>query len=511
MNTQREIFGIMGLPPEVLAVAMAKYSRSKESIKVTIDDLTEEKSAKFHEKWVLGYGDASVADMALIAIALENVSILASKAIQDNRLASYQEKSTRYVGFEPDRVFQPANLLKSAYGPLYQETMRTLFGAYEQVLGLMKGLYMRMHPKTSEMTDALYEARITARSLDVARYLLPPATLTNFGMIMSARSLRHCISKLKASPLPEIREIGAEIQKAAVEYSYHPRAAKANDLLAQLLNHQDAKVKAIAAAIKQVVALNIKGAPTLVKHTEPKEYLVKKSAVLSKLASKYLTKVKLAKSEPRVDFMAEYLDPEIELVATLLYGASKLSFRQIVKCVLGLKSSQRQEIIENVQAERGPHDWPSREFEVGQGFIFDLLMDYGSFRDLQRHRLTTQINQALTIDHGFEYPRDLKEAGGQAIFEKGVAASQKAYRKIVKDFPHEARYVVAMGFRKRTLFKMNLRELFHILELRSKPGGHFSYRDICWQMYEQFKSRHSVLAQSFRIKKMDYHNEFFMR
>src|SRR3989344_8445748 len=122
MNTQREIFGIMGLPPEVLAVAMAKYSRSKESIKVTIDDLTEEKSAKFHEKWVLGYGDASVADMALIAIALENVSILASKAIQDNRLASYQEKSTRYVDFDSSRYYRPPSAMVK-HAELYEKTV----------------------------------------------------------------------------------------------------------------------------------------------------------------------------------------------------------------------------------------------------------------------------------------------------------------------------------------------------------------------------------------------------
>jgi hypothetical protein len=217
------------------------------------------------------------------------------------------------------------------------------------------------------------------------------------------------------------------------------------------------------------------------------------------------------KTEPRVDFLAGKMSLEDELVATLLYPETTLSFRAIINKVQKLDYAQKREIIDAVQKERSIFDGPSREFEVGKYFMFDMLFDCGAFRDIQRHRLYTQINQPLSMLHGYEIPRDLEAAGGLSLFQEAILKTQAAYNIVAKDFPSEARYMIPMAFRKRTLFKMDLRELYHIIELRSKSGGHFSYRTLVYEMYEELKKYHPLLAEHIRAIKMNFAEDFFKR
>lgn len=504
---QREIFSIVGLPPEVLAVAMAKYSRSSKSIKETINELTEEKSAEFHEKWVLGYGDASVADMAVVAIAVENVSILASKVLEDNRIASYQEKSTRYVQFDSSSYFRPSAVMDSAHADLYVATADMLFATYGGVLAGMIDFYRSKYPKPDSLTDKMYEAKLKARALDVARYLLPAGTLTNFGMIMSARSLRHAISKMKGHALKEVRDIGNEVEAAAVNPAYNPHRAKIQPLLEALAE----KAPDEAAALQESLKLQIKGAPTLVKHTEPKPYFDGVAAIGAKYAEALGVMAPAAADAPRADYLAERPSPEDELVATILYSGSRAPFREILKKVSQLNDLKKHEIIRVVQSARDERDWVTRHFEVPGGFIFDILFDYGAFRDLQRHRILTQINQPLGITHGYEVPRDLEDAGLLPVYDKAMQDAAAAVTAINKDFADDATYLIPLGYRKRTLFKMNLRELHHFVELRSKSGGHFSYRALVYEMYEKVKKAHPLLVEHLRAVKMDFSADFYKR
>ena len=510
---KRDIFSIIGLPPEVLAVAMAKYSRSAKSIKETIDELTEEKSAEFHEKWVLGYGDASVADMAVIAVAFENVSILASKAIEDNRLASYQEKSTRYQIFDTDRYYQPASIMASPEARLYQDTASQLFRVYNEMVAKMQEYYQKQYPKPVAMKDKAYQSKLKARSCDVARYVLPAATLTNFGMIANARTFRNAIAKFLGHSLPELREIGEDLKKAATSSAYNPQAARLIPLLSELENHTSNEVNAAAREIIKAINLQVKGAPTLIQHTEPKEYLIKTGQALREKTEIVLSRQTLASDEKRLDYIADNLTIEDELVATLMYSSTNFSFGQLLRAAQGMSQAEKQGIIELATAQRTKFDWPTRHFEVGGNFVFDTLMDYGAFRDLQRHRLCTQINQELTVRHGYEIPYELgaAEAGLENLFKKTYQMAADAWESLQEKFPEEARYIIPLGFRKRTLFKMNLRELFHIVELRTKPGGHISYRSLCYQMYEEVKKRHPLLVQNLRAIKPDFPNEFFER
>ncbi len=511
---KREIFSIAGLPPEVLAVAMAKYSRSSASIKETIDELTEEKSAEFHEKWVLGFGDASVADMAVIPLALENVSILASKVIEDNRMASYQEKSTRYQPFNIDRFFVPEELQDPADRSLYDDGIKDLMQGYETITEAMLAYYTKTYSKPSEMTEKAYANKCRARALDVARYLLPAATLTNFGMITNARELRHCVSKLLAHPLLEMQIIGKEIQNAATTNAYNPQLKKIEPLLDRLLG--STSEPHLIQELRQQLSLQVKGAPTLVKHTEPRQYLSEKKKTMKQWAEKLEVGSQKSESgklriEPRVDYLDGSIAPEDELIATLLYAESTLPFRTILETVRALPLETKQDLLDSVQNKRGSHDWVSREFEVGQGMMFDTLFDYGAFRDLQRHRITTQINQELTTAHGYEIPRDLEDAGLLEQYTQLMDRNRTRVETLRSHVGQASQYLIALGWKKRTLFKMNLRELYHMVELRTKSGGHFSYRDLCYELYEAVKAVHPLLVRDLRAIKMDFPKEFFER
>ncbi len=508
MQAQRDIFAIAGLPPEVLAVAMAKYSRSKESIRTTIAELTEEKSAEFHEKWVLGYGDASVADMAMVAIACENVSILASKAVEDNRLASYQEKSTRYVEFDSTRYHRPTAVM-AKHGERYEAMADDLFATYRELTEKLIGYFRERFTRPENVTEKAYESKLKARSLDAARYLLPTATLTNFGMIMSARSLRHAISKLQGSPYQEIREIGEQVRTAALEPAHNPRMVKLAGTLEKLNAKLGAEAKEIIDEITLHSSLQVKGAPTLIKHTDASEYQRKTDERLRSAAAEIMNGTKMA-DVPRVD----YLEPhsfEDELVTTLLYSACHYPYRQILERVQELSDTQKVAIIDAVSADRGQFDQPRREYEVGGQFVFDVMMDYGAYRDLQRHRMCTQINQPLTIQHGYETPFELVDAKLTEPFDAAIARAVEAHNTIKADCGLEADYLIPLAFKKRTLFKMDLREVYHMIELRSKPGGHMSYRNVVLDMYSAIKSRHPALVKDLRAVTPNYDEDFFKR
>ncbi|MEK7631536.1 MAG: FAD-dependent thymidylate synthase [Patescibacteria group bacterium] len=514
----RDIFAITGLPPEVLAVGMAKYSRSAASIKDTLQELTEEKSAEFHEKWVLGYGDASVADMAVVALACENVSMLASKAIEDHRLASYQEKSTRYQSFErkvradgtslPRRYYRPVPILNSAHAEAYVQACEGMFDAYASLTKVMQEYYSHTYPKLDDTTDKAYAAKLKARSLDIARYLLPTSTLTNLGWITSARGLRRAIFKMKQHDLDEIRTIAREVEAAATNTAYNPHAQE----IEHLLESADFENATLASAIKSKLNLQYKGAPTLVKYTDPTPFVKQSRRRLQEIATGVLGDLYVLEREPRVTFY-EPTHQEVDLATSLLYDVTHFSYGQIRNVVENLPASARNEIIAAGMADRGPHDIPGRAYEVG-GLIFDTLMDYGAFRDLQRHRMCTQLNQPLTNLHGFEEPpapMGMETAGGLDIFETTMQNVQAAYRTIAKDLAHEAAYVLPMATRKRTLFVMNARELTHMVELRSKSGGHLSYREIVRDMLAQATASYPQLLQHIRLAPIDFAKDFYGR
>lgn len=454
-NNNLKIYSLDHLKPEVVAVAFAKCSRSAESFADIANELTDEKSADFHEKWVVGYGHSSVAEHATMHMAIENVSLLASKVLEDNRLASYTEKSTRYQIFDKERYYKPKKIMDSEFGPAYQETMDYIFDTYNNLFGPMREFIDKKYPKQLEENDRAYEATNKARTCDNIRYLLPAATLTNLGMTANARIFEHAIVKLLSQPLDEMRDIGSALKAEALKIT-----------------------------------------PTLIKFADENKYIQLATKKTQENAQEKFSDIPAGTTSVEiVDF-----DPDAEnkLVAALMYKYSQMTFKQILEKVKTLPTEEKTKIIEDALVDRASFDSTVRELEHIY-YTFDILMDFGAFRDIQRHRMCTQTNQAMTVIHGYDTPEEIKEAGMEEKYKEVMDKAAALYNKIAPHYPEEAQYVVPLAFRKRVLYTWNLRELHHFISLRSGTKGHISYRRIAQACWKKLNEIHPILAKSIKV------------
>ena len=453
------------LSPEVIAVAFAKTSRAPESFREIAAGLTDEKSAEFHDKWVVGYGHASVAEHAVLHLALENISRLAIEAIESNRLASYTEKSTRYQVFDREAYYTPTNIGASPYADLYRDTIHLLFDTYFASIEPVRAVILKKYPRHEGESEKKHEGRIRSKWIDNCRYLLPTATLANVGMTANARVLEHAISKLLSHPLEEVREIGVEMKRVAQGET-----------------------------------------PTLVKYANRSEYLVRQLAIGRRQAV-----VGAVEAVKLVDYDR---DAEIKITAACLYRAGGIDFEQAICQAQAMTTEQRADLIEAALADRGEFDVPVRELEHTT-LTLDCLMDQGAYFDVKRHRIMTQTPQPLTTELGYAVPSAIAEAGFAAEYDRAMVTAAQAFREIAKDFPQEAAYIVPNAYNRRVLLTLNLRELFHFAHLRGAPNGHFAYRRIALKAYEIAKEMYPAFAPFMRCEmypaSTEIENEFFAR
>ena len=462
------------LSPEVIAVAFAKTSRSPESFREIAAGLTAEKSAEFHDKWVVGYGHASVAEHAVLHLALENVSRLAIESIESNRLASYTEKSTRYQVFDRDAYYTPSTIAASRQAGLYRDTIHLLFDTYFASIEPVRAVILKKYPRHESENEKKYEGRIRSKWIDNCRYLLPTATLANVGMTANARVLEHAISKLMSHPLEEVREIGAEVKRVA-----------------------QGEV------------------PTLVKYANRSEYLARQ---MWNPAGALRSSERGIRNEGEpveaVKLAAYDQDAEVKVAAACLYRAGGIDFEEAAAQVKALTAEQRAEIMGAALAERGEFDVPLRELEHTL-LTLDCVMDQGAYFDVKRHRIMTQTPQPLTAELGYAMPRAIAEAGFAAEYDRAMAAAAHAYREIFREFPHEAAYVIPNAYNRRVLLTLNLRELFHFTHLRGAPNGHFAYRRIALKAYEIAQATYPAFAPFMRCEtypsSAEIESEFFAR
>jgi len=484
-NIDKNIYVIYNLPPEVIAVLFAYVSRNPASFRENLlkliksQDLdfnelakvyvekgfdyaeAKEKAKKFHEKWVVGYGHSSIAEHAVASIAVEDVSILASKAIEDCRIASYTEKSTRYQIFERNRFYKPPNVVHSQVGEVYQKTCESLFDLYHEMIPKLIEYMKETYPKEDGMSDAFYESISKARACDVARYVLPVSTLTNLAITINARSLERMITKLLSHPLSEMQEIGKEIKTE----------------------------------VSKII-------PTLVKYTEPNLYLIETNRLmkgfLNGLGLELVEDGKMIERKNKVALVSFDKEAENKIIASIIYKYSNKSYDSVLEYVKRMKKEEKEKIFDEFMKRMGKHDPPMRELEHVY-YTFDILLDYGAFRDIQRHRICTQTTQELTPENGYEIPKEIIAIGYEKRFKEAMENAKEAFEKIAKYFPKEAQYVLPLAFRTRTLFTMNLREIYHFVKLRSSKEGHASYRKIAWEMYNEVKRIHPILAKYIRV------------
>ncbi len=456
MPAERRIYTLPNnLMPEVKAVTFAKCSRSPEPFDQIAAELTEEKSAEFHDKWVVGFGHSSIAEHAVISLAIENVSNIATKVIEDSRLASFTEKSSRYQIFNKDKMYMPENVMNSELKDVYLDAVNSLMDAYEEMTQPMMDFVKQKYPRPEDQDEKLYNMISKARACDNLRYLLPTAVLTNLGMTINTRELEHLIMKLLSHSLKEMQDIGREMKEKAME-----------------------------------------AVPTLIKFANKNNYIVQTKEELRRISRWELGND--AGANQAVTIVDYDKDAVNKLVASLLYPYSDLSYEDIIKKVKQLSDDRKERIIDESLKGREKFDAPLRELEHVY-YTFDILMDYGAFRDVQRHRMCTQSNQPITVVHGYDLPPEIREAGFEAKFKEVVEKSVEAYNKIYKVFPEEAQYVVPMCFRKRVLITWNLRELHHFISLRSGKKGHASYRRIAQQCWRELNKIQPLLAKYIRV------------
>ena len=443
------------LTEEQIAVAFAMTSRVPDPFDVIAQRVSEEKAADFHERWVLGYGHASVAEHAVVHLAVENISRLACDGLEDNRLASYTEKSSRYQVIDADCFHTPAELDDHpALRQEYEATCQRLFAVYQKLIdGCMEHL-RGIHRQRGRESDAAYNLRLRRIATDGCRAVLPAATLTNVGVTANARTLEHGISKLMSSELEEERQLGEAVRQQGREVT-----------------------------------------PTLIKYADEMPYLKRRTEVQRGFAD--FLAGDSEQPQPLVEARLVHWDPQAEekLVAAFLYGASGPDYPAAWHRAQAMTPEERQRIIDDYLSSLGPHDAPPRELELVD-YTFEFLLDYGAFREFRRHRMQTYLPQLLTATHGVRIPSVIADAGLEALFAEATGAAEATFHRIREEVsPVVAQYVVTHAHNRRLLSKMNLRECYHLFKLRTSPMAHESIRE---PMLEALRLAREVNPQLFR-------------
>lgn len=499
-RNQTDVYAVHGADPEVLAYAMAKYSRSSLSMRESLTEISAQKAEQFLNTFYFQYGHRSIADLAHIAFAVERLSLLAAIVLVDEQRWDGQERSTRYQNFQKSGWYFPEFGSDQASAKLYSDTVENLFATYQRTTTAVHEALRQRVARPEAMKPEAYDRTLKARAFDVARYLLPLATNTSLGQIVNARTLETQVSRLLSHPMAEVRDLGAKLRDAATGPAWNVNARAGAAFVGKVSEPE------LSAEAADLLTREVRTAPTLVKYAEPNQYLIQTRTELEQAALELLKGTDLSPS-PVVDLVERTESLEVELAATLIYWASDHPYRQVRDIVVGLPGARVAEIIELGLKHRGRHDEALRVFHAGATLRFDILMDIGGFRDMHRHRRVTQIKQGFTAVHGYDTPHSgdaagLEEAGVladyQAAIESAYAASAKIAAGSAPEAASSALYVLPLATRVRCLFKMDFAEAQYISELRSAPAGHFSYRKVAWEMYLALERQHPTLAKYIR-------------
>jgi thymidylate synthase ThyX len=505
-NQSTDVYAIHGAEPEVLAYAMAKYSRSALTMRESLVEISSQRAEQFLNTFYFQYGHRSIADLAHIPFAIERLSLLAAIALVDETRWDGQERSTRYQDFRRSGWFTPE--LTEPTRAVYVQAVESLFGAYDALGAGMFEALARTIPMPEEMKPEAYARTLKARAFDAARYVLPLATNTSLGQIVNARTLETQVSRLLSSRFAEVRDLGAKLRSAASEPAWN--------VLRDKLEEKAGEGVVDAAATAEILndlLTEVRVAPTLVKYAEPNEYQQATRRELEQAVRELMVTPEGTPAPiypaPLVDLLDDDEDLEVELATSLLYPCCHYSYRQLRGAVAALPETRRNELLKLGAAHRGRHDELLRPFHSGHGFRFDILMDIGAFRDMHRHRRCVQLIQEFSDCHGYDEPvcpgqPTLAEAGLETAYKTAMDAAFKAYRTVRDSGEPEAhenaQYLLPLGTRCRAMFKMDFAEALYIAELRSGIAGHFSYRLVAWRMYQAIATRHPALAGLFRIE-----------
>lgn len=460
--SSKRVLSVGPMPPEKLAYALARYSRSPDSMVDSVEWVRTHDSAKFLESFYFQYGHASIADLGHVTICFEGVSEIAAAELEDEQLWDGQARSSRYQDFSKSGVIVPPELTP-AEGTVYTDACDTLLTAYREIKERATAYLQKQLPRPEDMKPDAYARNITARAFDIARYLLPFGIPTGVGQVTSIRTLEKQIRRLKGSEFQEVRDLGDELA--------HACAAPADCVW------QDDE------------AINGPIAPTLARHAERDEFPRRLRADLAEWAAHHLPK-----AEPQEQRAVDLLQPDdhvADICASLLYPVTDRPFRELYQLACGWPAARRQEVLRVALGSRGHRDELPRPFRSAP-YVFDIVMDIGAYRDLHRHRRCQQLRQNYTNKLGYETPDTVEKCGGTDVFTNALRAADEA----IAQLPQPAgQYALPLAARSRFLFKMDFAELEYISRLRSGVKGHFSYRKIAWEMKKALEQVDPMLGE----------------
>jgi thymidylate synthase ThyX len=484
-NLDRPVFALTNLPEVVKGALFARYSRSDKSLRrlfldefVADLDLTGDltvdatvglrRAEKLYERVFMEYGDDSVAQLGGVHLACEQASNLLTKVLEWGRLMAYLEQSTRYIPYDSRlsgryRYWRDPQICDSRLGARYVGDMDALFDTYRALLPAMSDWARERYPKDAGDSDFVYKQTIKAKACDAVRGVLPAATLSNVGIYGTGQAYEALLLRMRAHPLPEARSYA--------------------DMMLEELR------KVIPSFLARVDRPDRGGAWA--------EYLARTrdetaSAVATIFAGDDVapaTEVTLLDFDP---------DGEDKVLAAICYPHTNLPEHQLLARVQRMSQAERLALMRAYVGERSNRRHkPGRAFER-TAYRFDVLGDYGAFRDLQRHRMLTIEWQPLTPRHGYEVPAAIAEAGFTDAWDDAMARSAALYDALVPVYPHQASYAVSLAFRVRYVMQMNAREAMHLCELRSAPAGHESYRRVAQEMHRLIAEQagHHAIAEA---------------
>lgn len=475
-----DVFALTQLPEVVKGALFARYSRYGGSLKrLFLDEFIEDlqtadpaaRADRLYERVFSEYGDDSVAQLGAAHVAVEGVSNLVTKRLERGRLAAYLEQSTRYIRYDTlrdgrFRYHRPAEILAGPHAAAYECELDAIFSIYRDSLPKVLTWVRDTYPQDADTSDVVYRSATKAKALDLLRGLLPAATTSNVGVFASGQSYESLLLRLRADELTESRDVAdrllAELRKVIPSFLTRVDLPDRGGAWSAYLARTRDDVRALAAEL-------------VVAGEEP---------------NRLVTLVDYGPHDP--------ISAEVELATAALYPHVEVSEEQLKAQVSTWSAQRRAEVIRAYVGDRR-----NRRHRPGRGFErvwyrFDVLGDYGGFRDLQRHRMLTIEWQRLTTQHGYETPPELEAAGVDAAWHEAMERSDALTRTLAKDHPIASQYAVCFAYRVRYNMQINARAAMQMLELRSSPQGHQQYRRVVQRMHELIRDEagHTAVAEA---------------
>ncbi|WP_268542296.1 FAD-dependent thymidylate synthase [Candidatus Nitrosotenuis cloacae] len=491
-NTDDPVFAIITPRQVDRGALMSRYSRTDKSMRrIFVDEFlsNENRGEEFYNRVLIEYGDDSVAELGIAQIAIEGISNIAVKKIEDRRIGlSYLEKSSRYVSWDKKvngeyKFYREPTIMKTQFADDYLQCCNFDFDVYSKSIEPMLK-YIREKEKIDGLqfkdsasgkdvpfaklrdsqdiksATSIYNATTKAKALDVLRGLLPASTITNVGITGNGRAFEYLLTILFSSGLEEERRLAEQIK-----------------------TELDATVKSFVRRATDKYGLAMQ------------DYLRSVSATSLKHAKKHRTSTKskgaqviLVETEPE----ARALD---KIVAAALYESQIVPYQSVLAAVKKMSIQEKIRIIRSfANLRQNRRQRPPRAFEMTH-YTFDIVGNFGMFRDLHRHRVLTLERQLLTTDHGFSTPHEISDLGMQKEYRECMDLSKHVFEKIRKKHPHQAQYVVNFAYNYPFFMSLNLREACHLIELRTIPQGHIDYRQVAQKMFLGIKKSHPRLSE----------------